>query len=169
MRAASLRLVLAETGSAQSAAGRASLPPGNPRRRSRDHPFPDPPVAPSLVITAKRLDWRAADSKASRGVKVVTVPESRWARCDIKTIGLLPNVLAKQAAVEAGAYEAWFVDELGLVTEGSSTNAWIVDETGLLRTRDTQANILRGVTRHSVLEIAREIGLRTSGAAIQRR
>jgi D-alanine transaminase len=90
---------------------------------------------------------------------VVTVPESRWGRCDIKTVGLLPNVLAKQAAREAGAAEAWFVDELGLVTEGASSNAWIVDAEGRLRTRDIQANILRGVTRLSVLRLIEEWGL----------
>jgi D-alanine transaminase len=78
---------------------------------------------------------------------------TRWARCDIKTTGLLPNVLAKQAAREAGAVEAWFVDELGLVTEGGSSNAWIVDERGVLRTRDIQANILRGVTRRSIIAL----------------
>jgi D-alanine transaminase len=90
------------------------------------------------------------------------VPENRWGRCDIKTVNLLPNVLAKQAANEAGAYEAWFVDELGFVTEGASTNAWIVDCDGVLRTRDIQANILRGVTRKSLLRVAAESGLRVA-------
>ena len=94
-----------------------------------------------------------------KGVGVITTPENRWGRCDIKTIGLLPNVLAKQAAREAGAVEAWFVDELGLVTEGASTNAWIVDAEGRLRTRDIQANILRGVTRLTLLEVAAREGL----------
>lgn len=125
----------------------------------RDHPFPDPAPRPSVVITAKRLDAAIGETKAAKGVAVITVPENRWGRCDIKTVNLLPNVLAKQAAKEAGAYEAWFVDELGFVTEGSSTNAWIVDGDGVLRTRDIQANILRGVTRKSVLQVASEIGL----------
>ena len=125
----------------------------------RDHAFPDPPVAPGVVITARRVDHAAAQARAAKGVAVVTQPETRWARCDIKTVGLLPNVLAKQAARDAGAAEAWFVDELGLVTEGASTNAWIVDATGALRTRDIQANILRGVTRNSLLSIAAEAGL----------
>jgi D-alanine transaminase len=89
----------------------------------------------------------------------MTTPENRWGRCDIKTVGLLPNVLAKQAAREMGATEAWFVDDLGLVTEGASSNAWIVDADGVLRTRDTNANILRGVTRSSLLEVARAAGL----------
>ncbi len=126
---------------------------------SRDHAFPDPPVAPGVVISAKNVDHAAAQARAAKGVAVVTQPETRWARCDIKTIALLPNVLAKQAAREAGAAEAWFVDELGLITEGASSNAWIVDGDGALRTRDIQANILRGVTRHALLSIAAAAGL----------
>jgi len=126
----------------------------------RDHPFPDPPPPPSVVVTAKRIDPAVGEAKASAGVAVITVPENRWGRCDIKTVNLLPNVLAKQAAKEAGAYEAWFVDDLGLVTEGSSTNAWIVDRDGVLRTRDIQANILRGVTRAAVLRVAAETGVK---------
>jgi D-alanine transaminase len=125
----------------------------------RDHPFPNPVPRPSMVITARRIDPAAGEAKAVKGVAVITVPENRWGRCDIKTVNLLPNVLAKQAAKEAGAYEAWFVDELGFVTEGSSTNAWIVDSEGVLRTRDIQANILRGVTRKGVLQVAAEAGL----------
>lgn len=126
---------------------------------SRDHPFPNPAPRPALVITAKRLDWAAAHARAERGVSVITTPDNRWGRCDIKTIGLLPNVLAKQAAREAGAYEAWFVDDAGLVTEGSSTNAWIVDQDGVLRTRSIQSNILRGVTRLTTLGLAERLGL----------
>jgi D-alanine transaminase len=126
---------------------------------AREHSFPDPSPRPCVVITAKRTDPALAMAKASAGVAVMTTPENRWGRCDIKTVNLLPNVLAKQAAKEAGAQEAWFVDELGLVTEGASTNAWIVDREGVLRTRDTQANILRGVTRKSILQVAAEQGL----------
>lgn len=124
----------------------------------RDHAFPDPPVAPSLVITAKSVDYAAAEARAAKGVAVITMPESRWARCDIKTVNLLPNVLAREAARRVGAAEAWFVDELGLITEGAASNAWIVDADGALRTRDIQANILRGVTRGSLLAIAAAIG-----------
>lgn len=126
----------------------------------RDHAFPTEPVAPALVITAKSLDRAATNAKAEAGVGVITVPENRWGRCDIKTVGLLPNVLAKQAARERGAAEAWFVDELGLVTEGASSNAWILDKDGMLRTRDTQANILRGVTRKTLLEVIAGEGLK---------
>ena len=125
----------------------------------RDHPFPDPPVSPSVVITAKPVDIAASEARAAKGVKVISVAENRWGRCDIKTVGLLPNVLAKQSAREAGAVEAWFVDDLGLVTEGASSNAWIVDAAGVLRTRDIQANILRGVTRNSVIRLIAESGL----------
>jgi D-alanine transaminase len=126
----------------------------------RDHPFPDPSPRPAMVVTAKSVDLEQSHARAAKGVGVVSHPETRWSRCDIKTIALLPNVLAKQAAREAGAVEAWFVDDLGLVTEGGSSNAWIVDQDGVLRTRDTQANILRGVTRRSLIEIAREEGVR---------
>ena len=87
------------------------------------------------------------------------MPETRWSRCDIKTVALLPNALARQAAREAGAAEAWFVDELGLVTEGAASNAWIVDRDGTLRTRDVQANILRGITRNTLLEVVGAVGL----------
>jgi D-alanine transaminase len=125
----------------------------------RDHAFPTEPVAPAIVITAKSLDRTATNAKAEAGVGVITVPENRWGRCDIKTIGLLPNVLAKQAARERGAAEAWFIDDMGLVTEGASSNAWILDKDGVLRTRDTQANILRGVTRKTLLEVIAKAGL----------
>jgi D-alanine transaminase len=112
-----------------------------------------------VVVTAKSVDMAASQARADRGVAVITTPETRWARCDIKTTGLLPNVLAKQAAREAGAVEAWFVDELGLVTEGGSSNAWIIDARGVLRTRDIQSNILRGVTRRSLLGVVAALGI----------
>lgn len=124
----------------------------------RDHPFPTG-APPSVVVTSRSVDMGKAEAMAKKGVAVLTQPDIRWGRCDIKTVGLLPNILAKQAAREAGAYEAWFVDDMGLVTEGSSTNAWIIDENGRLRTRDEQANILRGVTRAAVLRLAAEEGI----------
>ena len=126
----------------------------------RDHAFPNPPVNPTVVITARSTHAAAAEARAAKGVGVITTPENRWGRCDIKTVNLLPNVLAKQAAREQGAFEAWYVDGQGLVTEGASSNAWIVDRDGVLRTRDTGANILRGVTRLSLLDVAREAGYR---------
>lgn len=126
----------------------------------RDHPFPSPDTPPSVVVTAKSLDRRKQEASAARGISVVTRPDIRWGRCDIKTVGLLPNILAKQEALDAGAGDAWLVDELGLVTEGTSSNAWIVDKEGVLRTRDIQSNILRGITRAAVAAIAAEEGLR---------
>jgi D-alanine transaminase len=125
----------------------------------RDHAFPDPAPAPTIVVSAKSIDMAKVEQRAAKGVAVITTPENRWGRCDIKTVGLLPNVLAKQRAREAGAYEAWFVDDLGLVTEGAASNAWIVDAQGALRTRTIQANILRGVTRDSIVALAAETGL----------
>ncbi len=130
----------------------------------RDHAFPDPATPPSLVVTAKPVDYAAEQAKAAKGVKVVTQRDNRWGRCDIKTVGLLPNALAKQAAREAGAYEAWLVDELGFITEGASTNAWIVDGAGVIRTRDTNANILRGITRKSLIDLAADAGFQVSQA-----
>ena len=124
----------------------------------RDHAFPTRTPPATIVVTARPIDFAAEQAKADKGVKVLTRPDNRWGRCDIKTVGLLPNVLAKQAAREAGAYEAWLVDELGFVTEGASSNAWIVDAEGTLRTRDTNANILRGITRKNLLNIAAEAG-----------
>jgi D-alanine transaminase len=128
----------------------------------RDHAFPTRPTRPGVVVTAKPVDWAAAEARAAQGVSVITTPETRWGRCDIKSVALLPNVLAKQAAREKGAYEAWFVDDLGLVTEGSSSNAWIVDRDGVLRTRDLNANILRGITRSSLIGLIAEAGLKLS-------
>jgi D-alanine transaminase len=126
----------------------------------RDHAFPTRPVPPSMVITVSALDRAASEARAAQGVGVITTPENRWGRCDIKTVGLLPNALAKQKARAAGAVEAWFVDDLGFVTEGASSNAWIVDRDGVLRTRDTNANILRGITRRTLLEVIADEGLK---------
>jgi D-alanine transaminase len=120
----------------------------------RDHPFPTTPVRPSLVVTAKSIGFDGRDARARKGVAVITAPDIRWGRVDIKTVGLLPNVLAKQGAREQGAYEAWLVDRDGNVTEGASTNAWIVNAKGTLVTRHADAAILRGVTRMVLLDVA---------------
>ena len=125
----------------------------------RQHAFPTQAPRPAVVMTVSRVDRAADEARAAKGVTVVTAPESRWNRCDIKSVGLLPNALAKQKAREAGAMEAWFVDDLGFVTEGASSNAWILDGEGRLRTRDTNANILRGITRSTLLEVIRREGL----------
>lgn len=125
----------------------------------RDHPFPSVPVRPSVVVTAKRLNAARIAASVENGVAVVTMPDIRWARRDIKSVALLPNILAKQAAREAGAYEAWLVDSEGFVTEGASTNAWIVDREGRLVTRPATADILNGVTRLVLLAAARAEGI----------
>lgn len=126
----------------------------------RDHAFPAAHVRPSVIVTARSQSPSALNAAAAKGAAVITAPESRWARCDIKSVALLPNVLAKQAAKEQGAQEAWFVDADGLITEGSSTNAWIIDANGCVRTRDLNANILRGVTRAKLMELLKEQNLK---------
>lgn len=125
----------------------------------RDHFFPTTAVKPALVVTAKRTDPSASALRAERGIKVITVDENRWDRVDIKTIGLLPNVLARQKAREVGAAEAWFIDPDGTVKEGAATNAWIVTADGRLVTRPAEAGILRGVTRSTVMDVASKLGL----------
>lgn len=123
----------------------------------RDHAFPAE-SEPSVVMTAKRT--KGPPTKAvEAGVKVITIPDQRWARCDIKTVSLLPNILGKQQAKEAGAFEAWQVDRDGNVTEGTSTNAWIVTQKGEVVTRKADEAILNGVTRLTVLDIIGEEGL----------
>ena len=126
---------------------------------SRDHGFPAPDTTPALVVTARILDRGRIDLAAEQGIAVITVPENRWHRVDIKSVSLLPNVLAKQAAREAGAKEAWFVDAAGFVTEGSSTNAWIVARDGKVVTRPADHAILRGVARSVVLDMLMQRGL----------
>ncbi|MEQ8265650.1 MAG: D-amino-acid transaminase [Parvibaculum sp.] len=125
----------------------------------RDHPFPSAAVRPSLVVTAKRLNEARVAASVEKGVAVVTMLDLRWARRDIKSVALLPNILAKQVAREAGAYEAWLVDSNGYVTEGSSTNAWIVDGEGRVITRPAGPDILNGVTRRVLIEAARLEGI----------
>jgi D-alanine transaminase len=118
----------------------------------RDHAFPTQPVRPAIVITAKSQNVVRNAEQAAKGIAVVTTPENRWPRVDIKSVSLLPNVLAKQQAREAGAYEAWYVDGKGFVTEGSSSNAWIVTKDGKIITRPVDHGILSGITRAVVME-----------------
>ncbi|QQG35415.1 MAG: D-amino-acid transaminase [Micavibrio aeruginosavorus] len=121
----------------------------------RDFKFPDR-TRPSLVITAWpfRFDGNTAVEK---GAIAVSVPDIRWKRPDIKSVALLPQVLAKQAAAEKGAYEAWMVDSDGYVTEGSSSNAWIVTKQGKIVTHSATQSILRGVTRTAIIRICQEL------------
>jgi D-alanine transaminase len=125
----------------------------------RDHAFPPPGTAPSIVVTARSADPFAAERSAAAGIAVITVPENRWERVDIKAVALLPNVLAKQAAKEQGAKEAWFVGKDGYVTEGSSSNAWIISRNGKVITRPAEHGILRGVTRTVLLNVLKAQGL----------
>jgi D-alanine transaminase len=123
----------------------------------RDHVFAAG-LCPQLVVTARRT--KPVDPRLiEQGVAVISIQDQRWARCDIKSISLLPNVLGKQAAREAGAYEAWQIDAAGMVTEGTSTNAWIVTNDGAIVTRPANHAILNGVTRLVVIATAREAGL----------
>jgi D-alanine transaminase len=126
----------------------------------RDHAFPGPAVAPSLVVTARSLNRRRNEALAAAGIAVITVPDNRWGRVDIKTIGLLPNVLARQAAIEQGARDAWLVDKEGVVTEAASANAWIVTSAGALVTRPADHGILAGITRAVLFDVAKAQGLR---------
>jgi len=126
----------------------------------RDHAFPVPEVSPSVVVSARALNKARNEALAAQGIAVVSVPDNRWGRVDIKTIALLPNVLARQAALDQGARDAWFVDEDGAVTEGASTNAWIVTATGVVVTRPADHAILRGVTRTVLFDVIKAQGLR---------
>jgi D-alanine transaminase len=119
----------------------------------RDHAFPSDDTRPGVVAMARSIDQARRTARAQHGISVITVAENRWPHVDIKSIALLPNVLAKQAAREADAYEAWFVDAAGFVTEGASTNAWIVTSEGRIVTRSADQGILKGVTRTALLEV----------------
>src|SRR3984885_13008127 len=120
----------------------------------RDHAVPSSSPRATLILTARLTDPDSVEQKRAGGVAVVTHADQRWARCDIKSTGLLANVLAKTAARDAGAWEAWLIDRDGRVTEGSSTTAWIVDRDGQLVTRDLDNAVLPGVTRRVLGEVA---------------
>lgn len=126
----------------------------------RDHPFPDGAES-ALVLTARRLPPLNKDT-LRKGVGVITIPDIRWKRHDIKSVSLLPNILGKQQAREAGAYEAWMVNEEDMVTEGTSSNAWIVTKSGELVTHNISHAILNGITRLAVLEAADDAGVEFS-------
>jgi D-alanine transaminase len=112
----------------------------------RDFAFPEPIVAPSVVCYARAKAASALARRAASGIRVVTTPDIRWKRPDIKSVSLLPNALARQAAHEAGAQEAWLVDEDGFITEGAASNAWIVAGDGTLITRPAESGILRSAS-----------------------
>jgi D-alanine transaminase len=124
----------------------------------REHAFPKA-AKPTLVATARRT--RPPDPRLGHdGIAVITIPDIRWQRCDIKSVALVANVLGKQQAREAGAYEAWQVDSEGRITEGTSTNAWIVTGDGTVVTRGADHAILNGVTRLAVIDLIKREGCR---------
>ena len=125
----------------------------------RDHAFPAPEVPPSVVVTARPLNARRNEALAAAGIAVASVPDNRWGRVDIKTTGLLPNVLARQAAIAQGARDAWFVDKDGMVTEAASANAWIVTQAGRVVTRPADHGILKGITRTVLFDVIKAQGL----------
>lgn len=125
----------------------------------RNHVFPPPDTPSSLVVTARSVPAEFNEIRSRNGLKIVTMPETRWARVDIKSTGLLPNVLARQFAREQGADEAWFVDTEGFVTEGAATTAWIITASGTLVTRPNGTGILPGVTRMTVSDLISDKGL----------
>ncbi len=125
----------------------------------RDFFFPPAGTKPSVVVTARAIDPARLEKQAAEGIAVVTMPDIRWGRVDIKSVALLPNVLAKQAARDQGGREAWLVDAAGRVTEGGSSNAWIVSRDGKLITRPLGHDILPGVTRSVVLDVVKAQGL----------
>jgi D-alanine transaminase len=125
----------------------------------RDHAFPTPEVPPSVVVTARPLNALRNEALAAAGIAVASVPDNRWGRVDIKTTGLLPNVLARQAAIAQGARDAWFVDKDGMVTEAASANAWIVTQAGRVVTRPADHGILKGITRTVLFDVIKAQGL----------
>ena len=140
----------------------------------RDHVFPPTPVRPGLVVTARQVDPEKSEITARKGISVITTPDLRWKRVDIKTISLLPNVLARQLASERGAYEAWLVDSTGRSvclalaavshprarTSRAASNAWIISKAGVVITRQLDHSILRGITRTTLIEIVAAQGLK---------
>lgn len=124
----------------------------------RNHAYPEN-VKSSIVLTAKTVSPSSKVNLYKNGVAVISVPENRWSRPDIKTIGLLPNCMAKQEAKEQGAFEAWFVDADGNVVEGSSSNAWIINHNNEIITKTADGTILKGVTRQAILTQIQKLGL----------
>ena len=123
----------------------------------RDHVFPVDGTPSSIVVTAKSTDQSVIAKKNANGIKAITVRDNRWDRVDIKSVGLLPNALARQQAKEAGAQEAIYIDHNGMVKEGAATNVWIVDNDGNLVTRPAEHGILRGITRTTLMDVAAKL------------
>ena len=125
----------------------------------RDFVFPSSDIQPTIVCFARKVSPEKNDAKSAKGLHVITMPDIRWKRPDIKSISLLPNALARQAAKEQGAEEAWLVDEHGYITEGAASNAWIVTQDNVLVTRSAETGILRGITRSVVIDLLKREGI----------
>ncbi len=121
----------------------------------RNFPFPKKPIKPTLVMTVRALNYNVLLKQKHKKLSLTMLPDNRWGRCDLKTVGLLPSVLATQQAIEAGFDDALFYDDKG-ITEGTSWNFWIVNKDGNLQTRPLGYDILHGITRHTILKIAQE-------------
>jgi D-alanine transaminase len=125
----------------------------------RAHIFPHPAVAPTVIMSLIRPP-KSTPQEYEQGAKAIIVPEIRWKRRDLKTISLLPNILAKQEAHTKGAVEAIFVEDDGVITEGSSMNVFMVDSHNVIWTHPENNHILSGVTRRNIIVLAETIGLR---------
>lgn len=131
----------------------------------REFLFPSSNVGQTVVCLARSISRSGNDATAAKGIAVITTPEQRWGRVDIKTVMLLASSLAKEKASAAGAKEAWFVGDDGFVTEGASSNAWIVTMDGELITRPADGHILKGITRTVAMEVAERQGLKLTERA----
>jgi D-alanine transaminase len=125
----------------------------------RDFAYSAAELTPTVVCYARPRPLAKVEARLNKGARVVTMPDIRWKRPDIKTVSLLANAMARQAAVDSGADEAWLVDEAGFVTEGSACNAWIISEAGEVITRPAEMGILRGVTRTVLISLLQQEGL----------
>ncbi|HBT97301.1 MAG TPA: D-alanine aminotransferase Dat [Desulfobulbaceae bacterium] len=126
-------------------------------RAPRQHAFPQPPPPLTIYAAVRPFDERRLRAQQERGIAAITLPDNRWARCDIKTTALTANVMANQEAVERGADEAIFIRD-GALLEGSHSNIMAVTD-GELRTAPLSNSILPGITRQAVLELCRELGI----------
>ncbi|MEM7619470.1 MAG: D-amino-acid transaminase [Pseudomonadota bacterium] len=125
----------------------------------RDFIYPEPAVLPTVVCLARKISRKSNDNRAEQGIAVTTLPDIRWKRPDIKSVSLLPNAMAKQAAKKAGAFEAWLLDEHGYVTEGASSSAWILTHNDILKTRQVDSSILNGITRGVLIDLLKAEGI----------
>ena len=125
----------------------------------RNHTFPEGPIEPTTVVTSKPFTFPEPEEKAFSACRVITAPDTRWARCDIKSVSLLANCLAKELARRAGAYEAVLFDRDGFVTECAAANAWIVTPDNELWTRHLDHAILAGICRKMTLALLQDEGI----------